>query len=97
MYVSAGRAAGLAVGDRLVLGTPPETVAELEVTFLAEHSASCRVLRETRPLKRGDTPGAHRGRSAVAAVASRRRGVGATPAGRADGGLRVTAGRVRPA
>lgn len=55
VYVSAGRAAGLAVGDRLVLGTPPETVAELEVTFLAEHSASCRVVKETRPLKPGDT------------------------------------------
>jgi hypothetical protein len=55
VYVSAGRAAGLAVGDRLVLGTPPDTVAELEVTFLAEHSASCRIVKETRPLKRGDT------------------------------------------
>ncbi|MET0556579.1 MAG: hypothetical protein ABW221_26310 [Vicinamibacteria bacterium] len=54
VYVSAGRAAGLSVGDRLVLGTPPETVAELEVTFLAEHSASCRIVKETRPLKRGD-------------------------------------------
>jgi hypothetical protein len=54
VYVSAGRAAGLAVGDVLVLGTPPDTVAEVEVTFLAEHSASCRVVKETRPLKPGD-------------------------------------------
>ena len=52
VYVSAGRAAGLAVGDRLVLGAPPDTVAEVEVTFLAEHSASCRVVKESRPLKR---------------------------------------------
>lgn len=55
VYVSAGRAAGLVVGDRLVLGAPLDTVAELEVTFLAEHSASCRIVKETRPLKRGDT------------------------------------------
>lgn len=54
VYVSAGRAAGLAVGDRLVLGAPPDVAAELEVTFLAEHSASCRIVSETRPLKAGD-------------------------------------------
>jgi hypothetical protein len=54
VYVSAGRAAGLAIGDRLVLGAPAEPAAELEVTFLAEHSASCRVAKETRPLKPGD-------------------------------------------
>lgn len=54
VYVSAGRAAGLAIGDRLVLGAPADPAAELEVTFLAEHSASCRVVKETRPLKPGD-------------------------------------------
>jgi hypothetical protein len=54
IYVSGGRAAGLAVGDRLALVSGAETVAELEVVFLAEHSASCKVIRETRPLKAGE-------------------------------------------
>ena len=54
VYVSAGRGAGLAVGDRLAVMAGTETVAELEVVFLAEHSSSCRVLSEVRPVKAGD-------------------------------------------
>ena len=54
VYVSGGRAAGLAVGDRLAVRSGPETIAELEVAFLAEHSASCRIVSETRPVKPGD-------------------------------------------
>ena len=54
VYVSGGRAAGLAVGDRLSVMSGRETVAELEVSFLAEHSASCRIVSETRPVKPGD-------------------------------------------
>ena len=54
VYVSAGRTAGLAVGDRLGLLSGSEKIAELEVLFLAEHSSSCRVVSETRPVKPGD-------------------------------------------
>jgi hypothetical protein len=54
VYVSGGRAAGLAVGDRLNVISGRETVAELEVSFVAEHSASCRVLTETGTVKTGD-------------------------------------------
>ena len=54
IYVSGGRAAGLAVGDRLNVVSGRETVAELEVSFLAEHSASCKILSETKPVKTGD-------------------------------------------
>lgn len=54
VYVSGGRAAGLAVGDRLSVVAGGETVAELEVAFLAEHSSSCKILKETRPVKAGD-------------------------------------------
>lgn len=54
VYVSAGRAAGLAVGDRLAVMTGTEKVAELEVVFLAEHSSSCRVVSETQSVKLGD-------------------------------------------
>jgi hypothetical protein len=54
VYVSGGRAAGIAVGDRLNVVSSGKTVAELEVLFLAEHSASCRVLAETGTVKPGD-------------------------------------------
>ena len=54
VYVSGGRAAGLAVGDRLAVRSGQDTIAELEVSFLAEHSASCRIVSETRPVKPGD-------------------------------------------
>src|SRR5688572_27763528 len=54
VYVSGGRAAGLAVGDRLNVLSGREVVAELEVAFLAEHSASCRILKETGTVKTGD-------------------------------------------
>jgi hypothetical protein len=54
VYVSAGRAAGLAVGDRLAALSGDEKTAELEVVFLAEHSSSCRVISETQPLEPGD-------------------------------------------
>lgn len=54
VYVSVGRNAGLAVGDRLALLSGSEKIAELEVLFLADHSSSCRVVAETRPVKPGD-------------------------------------------
>ena len=54
VYVSGGRAAGLAVGDRLNVVSGRQTVAELEVAFLAEHSASCRIVSETGTVKTGD-------------------------------------------
>jgi hypothetical protein len=54
VYVSGGRAAGLLVGDRLSVLSGRDTVAELEVAFLAEHSASCRILSETGTIKPGD-------------------------------------------
>lgn len=54
VYVSAGRSAGLAVGDRLAVMSGSDKAAELEVVFLAEHSSSCRVVAETRPVKPGD-------------------------------------------
>lgn len=54
VYVSAGRAAGLAVGDRLAILSGNEKAAELEVVFLAENSSSCKVVSETRAVKPGD-------------------------------------------
>jgi hypothetical protein len=40
VYLDAGRAAGLAEGDRLEVVRDGEAIAEIEVVFVAEHSAS---------------------------------------------------------
>lgn len=54
IYLDAGRADGIALGDRLRVVRGGETVAELEVDFVAEHSASCRVLDASREPRAGD-------------------------------------------
>ncbi|MFI5006573.1 MAG: hypothetical protein ACHQKZ_04005 [Solirubrobacterales bacterium] len=46
VYLDGGRAAGLAEGTRLNVVASGAVVAEIEVTFVAEHSASCRVISE---------------------------------------------------
>ena len=54
VYLDAGRAEGLNIGDRLRVVAGQATVAELEVVYVAELSASCKVLSETRPVRAGD-------------------------------------------
>jgi hypothetical protein len=67
VYLDAGRAQGLREGDRLEVVDKAVVVAELEVVYVAERSASCKVLSEkravrpgdaARPTSRGPTPGA---------------------------------------
>lgn len=55
IYIGGGSADGLAAGERLTVKSKDEILGEIEITFLSEHSASCRILRETRPLRVGDT------------------------------------------
>jgi hypothetical protein len=54
VYLDAGRAEGLAVGSRLRVLRGGESVAELEVDYVAEHSASCKVVSSTRAIQAGD-------------------------------------------
>jgi len=54
VYLDAGRAQGLAVGDRLRVMDGQAAVAELEVVYVAEQSASCKVVSETRPVRVGE-------------------------------------------
>jgi hypothetical protein len=53
-YLDAGRAQGLAVGDHLRIVEGQKTIAELEVVYVAERSASCRILSENRAVRVGD-------------------------------------------
>ena len=54
VYLDSGRAAGLNVGDLLRVVSGKDTVGELEVVYVAEQSASCKVVSETRPVRAGD-------------------------------------------
>ncbi|HEX5718514.1 MAG TPA: hypothetical protein VF179_20295 [Thermoanaerobaculia bacterium] len=54
IYLNSGRAAGLEVGDRLEVVRGGEVIAEIEVQFTAEHSASCRVLNERKAIQADD-------------------------------------------
>jgi hypothetical protein len=54
VYLDGGRAAGVDVGRRLQVLDGETVVAELEVLYAAERSASCRVLSESRPVRAGD-------------------------------------------
>jgi hypothetical protein len=54
VYLDAGRAAGLAEGERIEVVRDGEVVAVLEVVFLAEHSASARVVEASGEVREGD-------------------------------------------
>jgi len=54
VYLDGGKGSGLFLGDHLVIAVETETVAELEVVFLAESSASCRIVSEKRSVRGGD-------------------------------------------
>lgn len=54
VYLDAGSAAGLAVGDRLEVLRGNAVAGVVEVIYTAERSASCRVISETTPIATGD-------------------------------------------
>lgn len=54
VYLDGGSARGLRPGDRLAVMAGDQTLALLEVDFLAENSASCRIVSETRTVRPGD-------------------------------------------
>jgi hypothetical protein len=78
VYLGAGSADGLAVGDRLRVVEGQSVVAELEVVYAAEHSASTRVVNEQRPVRPGDA--AVRASSEFAANAEKPQAPAAEPA-----------------
>jgi len=54
VYLDGGSAEGVAVGDHLTVLSHGDKAAEIEVVFVSEHSASCRVISEARPVGAGD-------------------------------------------
>lgn len=54
IYINAGAASGVAVGDRFEVLRGGAVIATIEVQFAAEQSASARILNETTPIQAGD-------------------------------------------
>ena len=54
VYLNAGRSAGVEVGDRLEVVREGKVIAEVEVIFTAENSASCRIVNERQPIQPAD-------------------------------------------
>ena len=54
IYLDAGRADSLMVGDRLSIKHGDKAVAELEVAFVADNSSSCKILNSSEEIKVGD-------------------------------------------
>ena len=54
VYLDAGRAAGIAVGDRFEVLREGRPIAELEVVFVADYSASCRIVVERGAIQPND-------------------------------------------
>ena len=54
VYLDGGQADGLAVGARLLVLGQPGSKAEIEVVYVAAHSASCKVISATGDIQVGD-------------------------------------------
>ncbi len=54
VYLDAGTADGLSLGQKLTVFSGSAIIGELEVVYVADHSASTQILNEKRPLKPGD-------------------------------------------
>ncbi|MEW6015319.1 MAG: hypothetical protein AB1690_08355 [Candidatus Zixiibacteriota bacterium] len=54
LYIDGGRADSLSVGDRLSVKGSAGATAELEIVYVAEHSASCRILSSSGTISAGD-------------------------------------------
>lgn len=76
-YLDGGRAHGLSVGDYLAVRAGGQPVAELEVVFLSEQSASCRIVSEKRPVQAGDVAVPSRSPARASAPAASRAPVSA--------------------
>ncbi len=54
IYLDSGRAEGVAVGARARVLRGGEEIAELEVSYVAEHSSSCRIVNQKSEVRPGD-------------------------------------------
>lgn len=55
VYLDAGSSDGFAVGDRLRIKNNGLTVAEIEIVYLSEHSASCKIISSQEEIRPGHT------------------------------------------
>ncbi|UCF64185.1 MAG: hypothetical protein JSW33_16755 [bacterium] len=60
VYLDAGKLQGLNVGDRLLIKRNGQTVAEIEVKYVSDHSASCSITNLTLSIQAGDKAYMHK-------------------------------------
>jgi hypothetical protein len=54
VYIDGGTAQGLAVGDKLIVRNDSRIIADLEIAFISENSASCKVLKQEGKIEPGN-------------------------------------------
>ncbi len=54
VYIDAGSADSLAVGDRLAIKRADSSIAQIEIAFVADHSASCKIVGTGQGVMVGD-------------------------------------------
>ncbi len=54
VYINGGREEGLMVGDQLLIIRDGKSVAKLEIVYLADHSASCKIIEKKLEIKPKD-------------------------------------------
>jgi hypothetical protein len=54
VYLNGGKADGITIGTILAVKRKQTTIAQLQVVYAAQHSASCKILEKTGEIKAGD-------------------------------------------
>ena len=53
VYLDSGTSRGLTSGDQLIIRDGRNKIAEIEVIFVSQNSASCKILKQTAPIQKG--------------------------------------------
>lgn len=54
VYIDGGTAQGLSVGDKLIVRDADKIVADLEIIYVSENSASCKILKQEETIEPGN-------------------------------------------
>jgi hypothetical protein len=55
VYLDGGKSRGLTAGDQLTIRNRGSEIAEIEVIFVSQNSASCKILKQSAPIQKGFT------------------------------------------
>lgn len=55
VYLQSGKSSGLSIGDQLVIKNGNEIIAEIEIIYISENSASCKILKQNASILAGNS------------------------------------------